>query len=514
MKKQITKFIAAFLALVICASAAACSAAPGDALNGGVPPYMEGMKGDSSYNEDMSGESYTEIVENPFVNTLEKPDSYFSIDVNTASYPNLRRYIEQGYIDFDKDAVRVEEILNYFDYDYKSPDDGSVLSLTSSVFDTPYNQNTKLMTVGLAAQEIEFEKIKNNIVFLIDVSGSMNSYNKLPLVQQSFSLLTDNLNPEDRVSIVTYASGDRVVLEGAYGYEKDKIIDAIMNLKSGGSTAGSKGINAAYELAAQYFIEGGNNRVILATDGDFNVGVTGTGALEALIEQKAKTGVYFSVFGFGSGNIKADKMEALALRGNGTWGYIDSIKEARRMLVEQIGGTLVTVAKDVKAGISFNSEYVESYRLIGYENKKLSQDQFEDPSADAGEIGSGHKVTVVYEVVLTDKALEEGKSFADVKVRYKPTENVGGDAVTEQELMLSVGVDKYHEELSDNDKFISSVVEFALILRESQYKGDASISAIIERLESLDLANEEDKAEFRELVKLYFALYSAKEQGQ
>jgi Ca-activated chloride channel family protein len=465
---------------------------------------------DSTPDGEFDGENYTEIIENPFVKTLEKPDSYFSIDVNTASYPNIRRYIEQGYINFDKNAVRVEEMLNYFDYEYKTPTDGSVFALTSSVFDTPYNENTKLMTIGLAAQEIKFEQIQNNIVFLIDVSGSMNSANKLPLVQQSFSLLAENLNDNDRISIVTYAGSDRVVLEGAYGYEKDRILTAINNLRSGGSTAGSMGINRAYQIAEKYFVEGGNNRVILATDGDFNVGVTGVGGLEGLIAQKAKTGVYFSVFGFGTGNLQSAKMETLALNGNGTWGYIDSIKEAKRMLVEQIGGTLVTVAKDVKAGITFNPEYVESYRLIGYENKQLSQDQFEDPNTDAGEVGSGHKLTVVYEIVLTDKALAEGENFAEVKIKYKPTENVGGDAQTEQELILNVGVEAYHQDLTKDDIFVAAVVEFALHLRGSQYVGNGSVFMVLYRLANVDFSNDDDKAEFVKLVEKYCDLYMEK----
>ncbi len=503
MKKQFRKFIAIVLALTFVLSVSSCAA-------GSAPNFGGMMSEPADMDGNFSGEEYTEIVENPFVSTLQTPDSYFSIDVNTASYPNIRRYIEDGYINFDKDAVRVEEMLNYFDYDYNTPTDDSILALTSSVFDTPYNENTKLMTIGLAAKEIEFQQIRNNIVFLIDVSGSMRSSDKLPLIQQGFSLLVENLNPNDRVSIVTYAGNDRVVLEGAYGSEKEKIINAINNLSAGGSTAGSMGINRAYSLAAQYFIEGGNNRVILATDGDFNVGITGIGGLEGLIARKAKSGIYFSVFGFGTGNIKASKMEALALKGNGTWGYIDSLKEAKRMLVDQIGGTLITVAKDVKAGITFNPEYVESYRLIGYENKKLTQDEFEDSNTDAGEIGSGHKVTVVYEIVLTDKALVDGESLADVKVKYKPTENVGGDATTEQELVLSVGTDSYHEDLTDNDIFIAAVIEFALNLRLSQYRGNGSVFMVLYRLANVDFSNDDDKAEFVKLVEKYCALYMEK----
>ena len=451
-----------------------------------------------------SSESYTEIIENGFVGTAQTPSSYFSIDANTASYPNLRRLINESNVRYiPKDAVRIEEMLNYFDYDYETPTDGSVLSLTSSVFDTPYNSDTKLMTIGLAAEKVEFSGVKNNLVFLIDVSGSMYSENKLPLVQQAFTMLAENLNPEDRVSIVTYASGDSVALSGAYGYEKQKIVAAIEDLTAGGSTAGSKGIYRAYQLAEEYFIEGGNNRVILATDGDFNVGTVTNAGLEALISAKRESGIYFSVYGFGTGNIQSDKMETLALKGNGVYSYIDSVREAKRALVEGIGGSIVTVAKDVKAGITFNPEYVESYRLVGYENKLLTEDEFNDSNTDAGELGSGHTVTVVYEIVLTDKAFAEGDKLADVTVKYKPTENAGGNATDEKELTLTVGVDSYHTELTDTDKFVASVVEFGLILRDSSYKAESDLNALVTMLSDLDLSGDEFKAEFKEIVILY-----------
>lgn len=465
---------------------------------------MNGADG-SSPEASLDGESYTEIIENSFISTAQNPDSYFSIDANTASYPNLRSMINLGYNGIPKDAVRVEEMLNYFDYDYETPEDDAILSLTSSVFDTPYNKNTKLLTVGLAAKEIDFSGVKNNLVFLIDVSGSMYSEDKLPLVQQAFMMLTENLNPNDRISIVTYAGSDSVVLEGAFGYQKQKIMAAIEDLTAGGSTAGSKGIQTAYSLAEKFFISGGNNRVILATDGDFNVGTVTNIGLETLISTKRNSGIYFSVFGFGRGNVQSDKMETLANKGNGVYSYIDSVNEARRALVEGIGGSMVTVAKDVKAGISFNPEYVECYRLVGYENKLLTEEQFNDSNTDAGELGSGHTVTVVYEIVMTDKALAEGESIADVKIKYKPTENVGGDATTERELTLSVGTDRYHAQPTEDDLFIASVVEFALILRDSEYKAESNINALIARLAALNLSDDEFKAEFRELVSKYKA---------
>ncbi len=498
MKNKLKKMSALFMVLILLLSVASCSTSNAD-FNAGYysPEYNLSAPGD------LSGENYTEIIENPFVNTSETPDSYFSIDVNTASYPNLRRLIMNGHTNIPKDAVRIEEMLNYFGYDYNTPTDDSILALTSSVFDTPYNENTKIMTIGLAAEAIEFANVNNNLVFLIDVSGSMYSEDKLPLVQQSFKLLAENLNPSDRVSIVTYASGDAVRLEGAFGYEKEKIIAVIEDLQASGSTAGSKGIETAYNIASKYFIEGGNNRVILATDGDFNVGLSKTEDLEEFIAEKAKTGVYFSVFGFGTGNIQSNKMESLALRGNGMYSYIDSLKEADRALVQQIGGSMVSVAKDVKAGIVFNPEYVESYRLIGYENKMLTQDEFEDSNTDAGEIGSGHTLTVCYEIVLTDKEFVEGDSLAEVKIKYKPTENVGGDAQSEQELTLSIGTDSYHTNPVSNDAFVAAVVEFALILRNSEYKGNADLENLIERLEAMDFAGDEYKEEFRNLVKTY-----------
>ena len=471
---------------------------------------MGGMMGAMDYgtmspDNALSGEGYTEITENSFVSTTENNTSYFSIDANTASYPNLRSIINNGYVP-SKNAVRVEEMLNYFSYDYKAPEGDDILSLNASVFDNPYNPETKLLTIGLAAEEIDFTGVKNNLVFLIDTSGSMFSDDKLPLVQQAFMMLTEALNPEDRVSIVTYAGSRKVALDGAYGYEKAKIMAVIEDLQAGGSTAGADGINGAYRLAEKYFIEGGNNRVILATDGDFNVGVSSVEGLEDLVAEKRQSGIYFSVYGVGRGNLKSDKMETLALKGNGTYSYIDSVKEARRALVTDIGGSLVTVAKDVKAGITFNTEWVESFRLIGYENKLLTEDQFNDSNTDAGELGSGHTVTVVYEIKLKDDAVlvqESEQTLADVIIKYKPTENVGGDATEEKQLTLPVMNSEYHAQPTEQDLFIASVIEFALILRDSEYKADANLSSLIDRLSTLDLENDEFKSEFRELVRKY-----------
>ena len=491
--KKLFLFATTFLMTV--STFVSCAKGMGGAMvnmDAAIPPELGEME-----------EEYTEIIENPFVSTSVQPSSYFSIDANTASYPNLRSLINNRVKSIDKDAVRVEEMLNYFDYDYATPTGDDILALTSSVFDTPYNAETKILTVGLAAKEVEFTEQRNNIVFLIDVSGSMSSEDKLPLVQASFSMLAENLNDGDRVSIVTYAGEDKVALDGAYGYEKKKIVGVIEDLSAGGSTAGSKGIRTAYNLAEKYFIEGGNNRVILATDGDFNVGLTVLEDLEHYVARKRKSGVYFSVFGFGRGNIKSDKMETLALNGNGTYSYIDSLNEARRALVTNIGGTMLTVAKDVKAGIVFNPDYVDSYRLIGYENKLLTQEEFENDETDAGELGSGHTVTVAYEIKLTEKTLVADENFAQVTIKYKPTENSGGAQDTSKEVFLDVKTSAYHTALTAQDTFIASVIEFALILRDSKYKADASITDLIDRLNTLTL-EDEFKKEFRDLVKTYY----------
>lgn len=489
------KWIATLLLASTTLAMASCSASKPD---GGMNGLYYPTAGSPTSSD---GENYTEIVENAFVSTDEQNTSYFSIDANTASYPNLRSLIRNGY-SIPKDAVRVEEMLNYFRYDYATPTDGSVLALTSSVFDTPYNSETKLLTIGLAAQKVEFSEIKNNLVFLIDTSGSMFSADKLQLVQTAFMMMVENLNPEDRVSIVTYAGTETVALKGAYGYEKQKIMAVIEDLQAGGSTAGSDGIYTAYNIAEECFIEGGNNRIILATDGDFNVGITSVPKLKSLIAEKRETGVYFSVFGVGRGNYQSETMEALALSGNGTYSYIDSPKEARRALVEEIGGTMVTVAKDVKAGVIFNTDYVESFRLIGYENKMLTEEEFNDSNTDAGELGSGHTVTVVYEIVLKDKELSPDDHLAQVTVKYKPTENVSGDTDKEEKsLLMDIKCSDYHSTLTANDAFVASVVEFALILRDSEYKKDASPQSLIARLEDLDLSEDEFKSEFRDLVK-------------
>ncbi|MDX1358551.1 MAG: von Willebrand factor type A domain-containing protein, partial [Clostridia bacterium] len=344
-------------------------------------------------------EEYSGITENLFSNTVQSPLSTFSIDVDTASYSNSRRFIEDG-IRPPEDAVRVEEFINYFTYDFRQPEGYVPFSLTTELSQCPWNPENYLAMVALQGKNINKEEMPlSNLVFLLDVSGSMNDPLKLPLLKSSFHLLVEQLGENDRVSIVVYAGASGVVLNGARGDQKDKIMEAINSLEAGGSTAGGAGIKLAYKIASKNYIHGGNNRVILATDGDFNVGVSSQSGLEKLIEEKREEGVFLSVLGFGTGNIKDNKMETLADKGNGNYSYIDCLAEAKKVLVNEMGGTLLTIAKDVKIQIEFNPAYVKEYRLVGYENRILQNDDFHDDSVDAGEIGAGHCVVAFYEVI-------------------------------------------------------------------------------------------------------------------
>ena len=357
----------------------------------------------STFSSDRAGvehntEEYSHIEENGFQSVSLSPLSTFAADVDTASYANLRRMLLEG-ADVPADAVRIEEMINYFHYDYPEPEDGEPFSVSAELTPCPWNGDNTLLRIGLQAPQPDWEAMPPaNLVFLIDVSGSMNQSNKLPLVKQAFLLLTENLRSTDTISIVTYASRDEVVLSGAGGDDPAAIQTAIENLTAGGSTAGARGIQTAYDLAEEHFVPGGNNRVILATDGDLNVGVTSEGELTRLIEEKKESGVFLSVMGFGDGNLKDNKLEALADHGNGNYAYIDSLLEAKRVLVEEMGGTLFTVAKDVKLQVEFNPEHVKSYRLIGYENRLMDAEDFADDTKDGGEIGAGHRITVLYEL--------------------------------------------------------------------------------------------------------------------
>lgn len=471
-----------------------------------------------------NAEEYAEYAENGYKLVTDAPLSTFSVDVDTASYANARRMLQSG-MEVEPNAVRTEEFINYFSYDYPQPEDGESVSVTSELSDCPWNDDAKLMLVGLKAKDIEVkERTPMNLVFLIDVSGSMLDENKLPLVQQAFSMLAESLNENDRISIVTYAGEDRVVLEGETGNNYRKIADALDSLEAGGSTAGEAGINRAYELAEEFFIEGGNNRIILATDGDLNVGISSADELTRLVEKKRESGVFLSVLGFGTGNLKDDRLEALADNGNGNYSYIDTIDEARKVLVAEMSGTLYTVAKDVKIQLEFNPVNVAAYRLVGYENRLLEDEDFIDDKKDAGDMGAGHTVTALYEIIpakgvlgsegaekialkyqenseeeqenkrelIQDEKLRE--ELLTVKLRYKqPDENES------KESQYTVGISDYSEEIQKNLAFAACAAEFAMYLSQSDYS-DVAPDEIIDMLDSHDLVTDDYRREMRDLL--------------
>jgi len=466
---------------------------------------------DYALEEEFNTEEYSATTENRFKSVMTSPLSTFAADVDTASYANIRRMIDDGEMP-DPDAVRIEEMMNYFHYDYPEPMSGEPFSVTTEVSDCPWNPDTKLLLIGLQAQKIDVsEQPATNLVFLLDVSGSMDSEEKLPLMKRAFILLAEQLRPQDRVSIVTYASSDRVVIAGATGDEKTDIMRAIENLTAGGSTAGSKGIETAYALSEEYYVEGGNNRIILGTDGDLNVGITSEGALKRLVEEKRETGIYLSVMGFGTENIKDNKMETLADNGNGNYSYIDDIFEARKVLVEEIGGTMLTVAKDVKLQVEFNPAVLKGYRLIGYENRLLNDEDFNDDKKDGGEIGSGHRVTVVYEIVPVDSSFEingselkyqqqatsSSEEWATVNIRYKnPNESKS------ELLSYTINATAYTPDMSENMKFAAAVCEFGMLLKNSEFSGTATYDSTIELLLKIhDIQQDVYKVELMRLVE-------------
>lgn len=443
---------------------------------------------------------YEEIVENGFISTTDQTTSYFSLDRNTASYSLMRRQINSG-LTIAPGSVRLEEYVNYFNYDYIRPENDA-LALSGSVFDCPWNSQNKLFTIGVAAEEISFENaVQNNIVFLIDTSGSMYGSDRLGLIQQSFTMLLEYLGDDDYISIVTYAGDSRVALDGARGTEKTQIANVLQDLTAEGVTNGQGGIEKAYAEAEKYFVEGGNNRVILATDGDFNVGIRDKNQLKSFISEKRNSGIYLSVLGVGMFNTNDTTMKTLAENGNGNYAYLDSVAEARKVLVEELNGTFNVVAKDAKIGVEFNSEVVETFRLIGYESKMMSEEEFEDVNKDAGEIGSGHTVTAVYEIKLKENAMG---NIATAEVKYKHPETDESDSVSK-----TYTTDDYTQTPDEDSVFIGCVVEYGLLLRESQYKGDASFENVIQRLSALDcVQTDQFKAEFLQLVQKAEQLYS------
>jgi Ca-activated chloride channel family protein len=437
----------------------------------------------------LNTEEYGRFEENAFLRATDNPLSTFSIDVDRAAYANVRRFITSGQRP-PRDAVRIEEMINYFTYDYPEPAN-EPFSVTTELARCPWNEQHSLLLVGLQGKRIKTENLPpTNLVFLIDTSGSMMSADKLGLVKQSLRLLVDQLRPEDRVAIVAYAGSAGLVLPSTSGSDKAAIVAAIEQLEAGGSTAGGEGILLAYQTARENFVENGNNRVILATDGDFNVGVTSDGELQRLIETKREDGIFLTVLGFGTGNIKDSKMELLADKGNGNYAYIDTVDEARKTLVHEMGATLMTIAKDVKIQIEFNPARVGAYRLIGYENRLLNKEDFNNDKKDAGELGAGHSVTALYELIppgadvpngsvdalkYQKTAMNDGDSdVATVKLRYKePT----GDT---SKLLTQVVTDTPSAAMSDNVRLAASVAELGMLLRESPHKGNASLESVLE----------------------------------
>lgn len=451
----------------------------------------------------------------------EEPLSTFSLDVDTASYANIRKKLLSGYSlsGIDPSEVRIEEMLNYFDYDFKAPSRNKLFSIYTEIGDCPWNDESKVMMVGMKTKEADdFERKPSNLVFLLDVSGSMSDEDKLPLLQQAFEMLSNELTSEDRVSIVTYASNDEVLLEGVKGNQKRKIMDTLWSLNAGGSTNGSDGIITAYELAQDYFIEGGNNRVIMATDGDLNVGITSDEELKEFIAEKRDTGVYLSILGFGSGNYQDQKMESLADTGNGNYSYIDSEKEAYKVLVEEISSTLSIVAKDVKMQVEFNPEQIKEYRLIGYETRLLEAQDFYDEKKDAGELGYGHCVVALYEIVPTgsteiplkyqsknyktnSSGLSKDDECCNVKISYKNID-------TDEANIFEVPVKGTQSEKNPSDDFVfaTSVAQFGLLLEDngSYYNDEENnlqqeIRTIIKKLKKADY-DDSYKEEFIELL--------------
>ncbi|MBN1698234.1 MAG: VWA domain-containing protein [Spirochaetales bacterium] len=441
---------------------------------------------------DWNTEEYDRIYENRFLKAVDNPLSTFSIDVDTASYANVRRFITDGRLPYP-DAVRIEELVNYFTYEYPQPSGEHPFAFYTEISECPWNTPHRLIHIGIQGKEIPKTQLPpNNLVFLIDTSGSMESQNKLPLLKKAFSLLVDQLRQEDRVAIAVYASAAGLVLPPTAGTDKGKIIGALERLSAGGSTAGGAGISLAYETAEKYYNPQGNNRVILATDGDFNVGVSSDAELVRLIEEKRNKGIFLTILGFGMGNYKDSKMEKLADKGNGNYAYIDTVSEAKKVLVEEMGSTLLTIAKDVKIQIEFNPARVDSYRLIGYENRVMAKEDFADDTKDAGELGAGHSVTALYEIVPSigdgggtelkyqETRINDGAYNTDeimtMKFRYKKPK---GDTsilieipVRDEDIPLTAS--------SDNFRFASAVAEWGLLLRNSEHKADASYEQVLD----------------------------------
>ncbi|HWR38178.1 MAG TPA: von Willebrand factor type A domain-containing protein [Patescibacteria group bacterium] len=458
-------------------------------------------------------EEYKHKQDNQYQEVAHTPVSTFSIDVDTASYSNVRRFINSGQLP-PADAVRTEELINYFTYDYPQPKDNQPIAVTTELGECPWQPGHQLVLLGIQGKNIPMEALPpGNLVFLIDVSGSMNEPNKLPLLKTAFKMMVKQMRDIDTVSIVVYAGQAGVVLEPTSGADKEKIIQAIDDLRAGGSTAGGEGIQLAYRLAKEHFRRDGNNRVILATDGDFNVGVSSEGEMVRMIEEKRQDGIFLSVLGFGTGNIKDNKMEALADKGNGIYAYIDNAQEAKRVVVGQLAGTLYTIAKDVKVQVEFNPAKVKYYRLLGYENRLLDKQDFNDDQKDAGDMGAGHSVTALYEVIPAGSAEVAGtvdsliyqrsepvssSDLMQVKVRYKQPADQSSQLMTRRvEAAVHAG------ERSEQFRFAAAVAEYGLLLTKSEFKGQASYRQVQDLAAGAKGADPEGyRSEFMRLVEI------------
>ncbi|RPI70762.1 MAG: DUF3520 domain-containing protein [Ignavibacteriales bacterium] len=458
-----------------------------------------GYEADFRYPSDaFNTEEYGLIEENDFLDAYSNPLSTFSIDVDAASYSNVRRFIMSGNLP-PKDAVRIEEFVNYFDYDYPKPEGNKPFSVFNEMGNCPWNKDNYLVHIGIKGKELNDEERRpGNFVFLIDVSGSMEPENKLPLLKKAYKMMVNNLSPKDRVAIVVYAGSAGLILPSTPATEKEKIIEAIERLQAGGSTAGGQGIQLAYKIAKENFIKDGNNRVILATDGDFNIGISSTSEMVRMIVEKRDEGIFLTILGFGMGNYKDDRLEQIADKGNGNYYYIDNILGAKKVLGHEIMSTLFTIAKDVKIQVEFNPAKVKSYRLIGYENRLLRKEDFDDDKKDAGELGAGHTVTAIYEIVpvkdisalknnevlkyqdnkLTNHAIETDEVLT-LNLRYKEPDE-------ETSTLISNVLNENSNDIktsSDNLKFSAAVVQFAMLLRDSKYKGDSDFDSILKLAE-------------------------------
>lgn len=473
---------------------------------------------DFDYNG-LNTEEYSSVHESGFLSTSLSPLSTFAADVDTASYSNFRRFVNDGCAleDIPAGAIRTEEMINYFRYDYEKPDGDEPFGVTTVVGDCPWNEEAKLLSIGITTNDMNSRDIPSaNIVFLIDVSGSMMSSNKLPLIQDSLNLLINKFDSDDRISIVTYASGTDVVLDGEHGDRHKKISNAIDSLKAGGSTNGSGGIELAYKTAERNFIEDGVNRIIICSDGDFNVGLTSESELEKLISEKKKSGIFLSVLGFGMYNYSDTTMETLADCGNGNYGYIDTLAEAHKILVEEMTSTFVTVAKDVKFQVEFNPATVSKYRLVGYENRAMADEDFIDDTKDGGELGAGHQVTVLYELILADEANNgiklkyqntnisdkgaSGDEYCTLSIAYKAPEGNRSHY-----LSYPIGIDNYTDDPSDDFLFAACVAEASLALRNSDYLVDVSPMRALKNISNyLSERNDLDEyqSEFEALVSV------------